>query len=291
MGRAVDWSFVAVLALVAAQAQAGTTRRIGLRYGGVERTAILYVPDSYLAGVPTPLVLVFHGGSGRAELAYQRFGVTATAEEHGFIAVFPDGLPEPGGSPRSLFWGDDVNVPFVGALLDAVGERFSVDHRRVYAAGFSGGAKLCYRLAGDPQVSPRLAAIGTVAGAIDMQPAPGAQPVVLDPALSGGRPLSAFLVQGGRDSRLPIGGGLNEQGEIHVSFDEKVATWTRFVGASQRRVAPVPQAPRRTRATRYDNPGSGIAVVALVDPTLAHAWPDWDLMGCLWGFFQGVPTR
>ena len=41
----------------------------------------------------------------------------------------------------------------------------------------------------------------------------------------------------------------------------------------------------------WNNPASGQAVVAVVDENLGHAWPDWDLMGELWSFWQRMPPR
>ena len=50
-----------------------------------------------------------------------------------------------------------------------------------------------------------------------------------------GTPVSALLVQGGSDTRLPAAGGLDETGrEAHVSFRTKVDYWRLVTGTESR---------------------------------------------------------
>ena len=68
-------------------------------FGPVERLYLLYKPSTYEEADKLPLVLDFHGFTMTAdeERQYSRWDVLA--EEEGFIAVFPEGVPD---SPSEL---------------------------------------------------------------------------------------------------------------------------------------------------------------------------------------------
>ena len=68
-------------------------------FGPVERMYLLYKPSNYEQADKFPLVLDFHGFTMTAdeERRYSQWDVLA--EEEGFIAVFPEGVPD---SPSEL---------------------------------------------------------------------------------------------------------------------------------------------------------------------------------------------
>lgn len=218
------------------------------------------------------------------------------AESEGFIAVFPNGLPRPGAPADSdnFYWGDPVNIDFMNHLIDLMMSHFTIDSRRVYFVGFSGGAKLIYQLAADPAISARIAAIATVAGDMgSKRTEPPTSPwEIIDPSASGGAPMSALLLQGGEDKRLPAMGGFEEDfTTIKISFQAKVDSWRLFVGARDGVSETLPGAPARVEAMRYTNPANGHTVISALDPALPHKWPEWNFMGVIWDFFERAPTR
>lgn len=140
---------------------------------GVSRSFLVHVPANYDPQRPTPVVLVFHGTAMNARMMATYSGMSQKADDAGFIAVYPNGtgptkinlffdaggLPEPEeGKTRA----DDV--AFTARMLDDLEAVLSVDRRRVFAAGFSNGGMMCYRLAAE--MSGRIAAIASVAGTI-----------------------------------------------------------------------------------------------------------------------------
>lgn len=270
-------------------------RTITVAFGGVQRAVALRIPSSYVPGTATPAVFALHGGSGDASVMYDPDRQIAShAERDGFIAVFPNGLPQPE-RPNSTnyYWGDPINVGYMAFLMDELSMRYTIDTRRIYFIGFSGGAKLIYNLAADPLISARIAGIGTVAGDIGskrVQPATSPW-IISDPSVTRGVPLPAYLVQGARDRRLPLAGGFDDDGEqMMIGFEAKVAIWRNFSGA----LAEAPFAgslPPSVAARCWANPGNGHGVVAAVDVQLAHHWPHWDLIGEFWRFFQCMPPR
>jgi predicted esterase len=95
----------------------------------------LYLPSNYDAARRWPLLLCFDpGANGRR--AVERFA--AAAEKFGWIVA---------GSLNSRNGPWDANAAAINALVQDAGTRWSVDPRRLYAAGLSGGARVALQLA------------------------------------------------------------------------------------------------------------------------------------------------
>jgi len=76
-----------------AQKISSGTHQFSLSSVGYKWHYRLHAPKSYDANQPTPVVLILHGAGGSGELYLDKAGWRAKAEEAGFIAVAPDGLP------------------------------------------------------------------------------------------------------------------------------------------------------------------------------------------------------
>lgn len=181
--------------------------RLSFTYNGEERHYFITLPDRLVAPPGgAPLVLVLHGagGNGPNVMAMTRFG--EKAEEEGFIAVFPEGTPRDRvvGDTLLLTWNaghccgysmrrgaDDIG--FISALLDELTSQYSIDPTRIYIAGMSNGGMMTHRLA--IALSDRVAAIGTVVGAMFGDEAAPASPV------------SAIIFNAALDDMIPLEGG------------------------------------------------------------------------------------
>ena len=114
---------------------------------GRDRTAAIHVPEGYDASKAWPLVLMFHGGkdsSGKAVAPHWKHVL-----DQDFLVVFPNGQRE---DPTVPSWKvDDANdlsdVQLVRDLIGQIGQRYNIDDRRVYAAGFSNGGMQTMMLA------------------------------------------------------------------------------------------------------------------------------------------------
>ncbi|HEY6401246.1 MAG TPA: hypothetical protein VI479_07540 [Blastocatellia bacterium] len=277
--------------------QPGTLSIIAVLIGLVRREVAIYVPNSYRPDAAVPMVFALHGGGGDASKMYSpEKRIVEYAESQGFIAVFPNGLPKPGAPAggNNYYWEDPANIDFMNHLIDLMTNRFTIDSRRIYFIGFSGGAKLIYRLAADPNISARIAAIATVAGDMGSKRTdPPTSPwKIIDPSVSVGAPMSALLLQGGEDKRQPAAGGFDEDFDtIKISFQTKVDIWRLFVGARDGVSETLPGAPARVEAMRYTNLATGRVVLSALDPALPHKWPEWNFMGVIWDFFEQTPAR
>ena len=106
----------------------------------LERSGILYVPASYSAEVPAPLVVALHGGGGRSESWSRLYDA---CEEHGVILLAPDSRERTWDRIRDDF-GPDVG--FIDSALRYVFDRCVVDPERLALSGFSDGASYALSL-------------------------------------------------------------------------------------------------------------------------------------------------
>jgi polyhydroxybutyrate depolymerase len=129
---------------------------------GVERRAIL-IPPSKPSGTKVPLVFAFHGAGDTAE------NFASIDLHHAWpqaMVVYMDGLsrgPNQGGAFQTNAAGaDNRDLKFFDVVLADLRQRFPIDDARIYATGFSNGAKFVYLLwAARPKA---LAAVAPVAG-------------------------------------------------------------------------------------------------------------------------------
>ena len=276
----------------------GSLQTITLSYSNTDRNVVLYVPGTY-SSTQVPLLMALHGGGQDASAMFEPSKhITAWAEAKSFIAVFPNGLPRPGAplTTTNYFWYDDVNLPYLNYVMDVMMANAAIDRQRVYVVGFSTGANMTYRLASDRPTSQRIAAIATMAGHVGSKQA--LSPTIPwendDPVLNGAQPTSALFLQGGEDTTHPELGGFSIDYQIIVhAFQTKVDLWRLLIGqlSGAGNGLNLPYAPPYMMATRYVNTNTGYTVVAAIDPLLDHAWPNWDLMGTIWTFFEQVPLR
>lgn len=147
--------------------------------GSLDRKYVVHVPALYSEDCPTAVVIMFHGGGGTAQDVMTETGWDEKADRAGFLAVFPEGSRNDPENPASFSnnpqtWNDGSarenlgavqrnvdDVEFVAALLVDITVRFNVDQNRIFAAGFSNGAAMVFRIG--RELSNSLAAIACVA--------------------------------------------------------------------------------------------------------------------------------
>ena len=159
-------------------------RPLGL---GGERDGLLYVPASYRADRPAPLVVVLHGSRSGA-----RDGLAPwlkLADEAGLLLLAPES--------RGHTWdivlldgGYGPDVPFIDRALAHVFARYAVEPRRLALAGFSDGASFALSL-------------GLTNGDLFTHVV-AFSPGFLSPGVQHGNP-GVFLSHGREDTVLPIG--------------------------------------------------------------------------------------
>jgi polyhydroxybutyrate depolymerase len=289
---------VAALALLAIACQRWARPMVGtverqLVVGGVTRTYLLHAGG---ATVPErPLVLVLHGyGGTAAEIEHRTRGTfDKLADREGAVVVYPQALGK-----RSLWTSFGVAPPgptrpddlgFISVLIDSLVAELGVDRKRVFAAGFSNGAAMVYRLACErPEL---VAAVAPISGSI-------AYDIV---------PLCA-------NNTTPVGiigmhGTADQTVQLNTSIRDGVAAWVRRNQCAADPISSrLPDTDRsdgtQTRVDVYDQCAAGTQVAFYTIEGGGHTWPggegrlrggatsrDFDAAELIWAFFQKHARR
>lgn len=276
---------------------------------GRARKYIVHLPPSYDGSRPFPLVLVLHGGTGNALQTEYMTGMSQTADQGGFIAVYPNGTGLFG--DRILTWNvgfgfgyalrnnvDDVG--FLRQLIGALGQEYSIAPKRVFCTGISNGGIMSYRLASE--ASDLIAAIGPVAGASAGRRSAGA-PLLVFPAPA--YPVSVMEFHGRQDRMIPYDGGAGTglANAVYLPAQETINLWVSYDGCSPR---PTTETSANGNVVRQvyggGRDGSEVVLYTINDGT--HSWPggrtilrsaamkptgDISASQVLWEFFQRHP--
>jgi len=252
-----------------------------LRVGALDRRFTVHVPPGYDGRTPLPVVVMLHGGGGSSKGAATETGWGAKADVAGFLAVFPNALPEDA-TKRSSFgrnpqlWNDGSDrfhpgqippddVAFLTAMLDRVQATFSVDPRRIFFTGFSNGASMTFRVGAE--LAPRIAAIAPVAGACWRETVMLARPVPMLYLTGTADPLN--LIEGGVP-KLATGGSDKIRAKPKPPVRDSILKWASAVGA------PVtPHATTEANGVRTETYGpgrDGAEVIYVSVEGLGHTW-------------------
>lgn len=240
---------------------------LSLTVGGRARVVIVHVPSSYTGSQKVALVLNMHG-SGSDAVEQEAFtDMDAASDADGFIVAYPQGLipegtgydwnvpdePLVGGGPVPAGAANDVS--FLADLVSGLETRYCVDRRRVYATGFSGGARMSSQLACDE--SGIFAAVAPVSGLRRPSPCPTS------------RAVSVIAFHGTADPVDPYDG--HGQAYWTYSVPQALEDWARQDGCSSTPVVTQPAA--TVTLTRYGGCRDGAVVELYTIAGEGHEWP------------------
>lgn len=259
----------------------GANKTFTVVAGGHRRTYIVHAPKTVPPG-RLAVVLAFHGAGDTAAGMEQETGLDATADAHGFLAVYPQGYENTwnegaGHTPAEQAGIDDVG--FTAAMIAQLDRTFPVDAGAIAATGFSNGALLVEYLG--CRLASSIAVIAPVAGPL---------PVSVSASCRPSRPVSVVAFHGTADSGIPYGGGPFPGvggGTTVLSAPDSAARWAQLDHcATQRRVSP---AGTGYSTTAYGRCAAGASVALYTLAGGPHAWPHakgLDANAVLWSFLR-----
>jgi len=170
---------------------------------GRERTYTAVIPRALPAGAP--LLVVFHGSNQNAAgiRVATGYGFDTLAVRERFIVVYPDGYKGNWHDCRTAadYPARTENIDdngLVRRLIARFHDAHGIDRARVFAAGYSNGGQMVFRLAAE--MPERFAGLAAVAAT---QPTPDNFACE-----ASGRPVPILLMNGTRDPIVPYTGGV-----------------------------------------------------------------------------------
>ena len=319
---------VGAMCAINAPAVRAQDREEVVKVNGSPRTIQVHLPPEYSKRKRYPVVLVLHGIGGNGSLIARISHFNKTADQFGFIVVYPnsregrwtaapdEGVRSIGGFGRRRTTMDDMTRrprpddvggrplnenTFFGEVLDQVESEYSVDVSRIYAAGYSDGGFMTFRLG--CELSGRIAAIATV-GAV--------MPESLAETCSNWswRAVPLLMMNGTDDPEVPYKGKLGASvGFYLLPARETLKEWAKINNCGQKpqhdTIPPRTSAGLQTRVETYSDCADGATAILYSIEKGGHTWPggeqfvpvrfigktneDLDASEIIWKFFATHP--
>ncbi len=122
----------------------------GFDFEGLDRHYMVFLPQNYTGTINFPLVIYLHSYGWNAQKGMNYTSLNQVADTNDFIVVYPYGRGNwNSGIEDNPAWPtpDFNDVGFIDALIDTLSNNYSIDPERIYAAGYSNGGFMAYRLA------------------------------------------------------------------------------------------------------------------------------------------------
>lgn len=246
--------------------EAGVTHQISS--GGRMRKYRLFVP-SVQGRTALPLVLDLHPSSGTADGQAKTSGFETLAAKEGFVVAALEAENGRWNVPVASDRADDVK--YVSDVIDEVSARVCIDSKRIYADGFSGGARMSSLLA--CRLNNRIAAIAPMAG-------------LRWPGPCQGRPVPVLTFHGLADQTNFYDGHADRGGEWVESVPEALAGWAGHNHCKLQVIQEDPPGP--LSVMRYDGCEGGAEVRLIRIDGFGHTWArtEIDATTTMWQFFK-----
>lgn len=187
-------------------------------HDGVTREYIVYIPEIYDGLNPVPLLFNFHGYGMSANDQMTVLNMRAVADTAGFIIVYPQGTLH-WGSPHwnvgSWTLGSNADdIGFTEIMINKLATNYDIDLKRVYSCGYSNGGYFSFELA--CQLSDKIAAIGSVGGAMSTETYTSCNPL---------HPTPVVTIHGTVDATISYDGATPANSK---SLDDVNSYWANF---------------------------------------------------------------
>jgi len=241
-----------------------------LTSGQRQRSYRLFVPPGYDGRQRLPLVLDLHGSGGNAAGEARNSGLETLSGSERFIIATLEAENARWNVPVQEGRPDDVM--YVSDVIDRVSKQVCTDATRVYATGFSGGARMSSLLA--CKLGSRLAAIAPVSG-------------LRFPGPCDGRSIPVLTFHGLADPQNTYDGHVpGRGGEWVESVPDALSGWARHNACKGDVILEDPPGPLSTM--RYAGCADGAEVRLIRIDGLGHRWTreEVDTTAVMWQFFK-----
>ncbi len=266
---------------------------------GRDRFYKTHLPIGYDFSKQYPVVFIFHGGLGNPDLTEKQTGFSKKADEEGFIVVYPYGT---GSFDKKLLtwntwnccgYADKKNIndiDFINAVLKQIKEKYSIDEKRVYAAGLSNGGMMCYLIASE--LSELFAAVAPVAGAM------------FDTTSSNPKSeVSMIIFNSADDLHVPYNGGAGEKSLVDVEYLPVETTVNLWVNKYNAFLMSKSESSAFFKTNYKNNNGTEIVLYKMLSG--GHSWPGGEKIrrfadnpvksvsatDLIWEFFKNNPKH
>jgi len=285
----------------------GMIARATLPVKGMQRTFLVYTPRTLKPGAP--LLFVFHGSGGDGEGMREVTGYEfdQLADTNGFVVIYPDGYQttwndcrKASPQPARVMNIDDES--FIEAMIAKQATDHMIDRKRVFAAGWSNGGQLAYRLA--MERPNQFTAVASISASV-----PRTENLACTPMNAA---MPVMIINGTADPINPFGGGnvmlgFTSLGPV-LSADATGEYWAKLSGITaaptvKRLPHKSPSDPTYVDQKTWTGAGGIPLVVLYAVHGGGHVVPqryfqfgggqtqDLDAPVAIWDFFSKIPSK
>jgi polyhydroxybutyrate depolymerase len=243
---------------------------------------MLYIPEEIKENA---MVFMLHGYTSNAADMMSMSHMNAVAGKYGFAVVYPQGLYDIGYDKSATCWNCDLtttdtdDIGFLISLAAYLQKTYGFSPEKTFAAGFSNGGFMCYKLACDAPNTFR--AVASVSGTMSGRTWECRDPSVFVPLLQ---------IHGESDNIVPIDGSMAVHGGWGgaPALSKIIDYWN---DANSTNIANMVSISDKATAYRYSSVSSDNLVWYYVIEDFGHDWPQQENAGfnaeeAIWEFFS-----
>lgn len=268
-------------ALEAVAAQEGNS--FSCEYDGITREFIEYAP----VGDATGIVLMLHGYGSDAQAFRSEIKMDEYACEKGYAVVYLTGSVNAQGKTSSTGWNsglgesDSDDIGFLLALANYLQEKYHLTRQETFAAGFSNGGFMMYRIATEGQDT--FAGVASVAGMM---------PQMMWDQRAESAQISILQINGTKDDVVPMNLNGTAKYAKAPAIEDVLDYFVAADGLSQQTVETLSE---KAELTKHFESEKSEQVWQVLIQDGRHSWPDEKLYGfstnqLIIDFFDEVKT-
>jgi polyhydroxybutyrate depolymerase len=191
-----------------------------IQVGAVEREFFMNIPSS-IAGIPSPVIFVLHGGASSSGIAmHLKTDFTILGAKEGYVTVYPSGVNGWNIGSHDMYsfqrrTSDADDVGFFRTMFDELIKEKIADPQRIYVAGGSNGGVMTMNLVCN--LADRIAGAGVLVATLPR----AAENNWPKPS----RPVPMIIMLGTEDPMKPWSGNQDQ-----MSAEETVNFWCKMNG-------------------------------------------------------------
>ncbi len=232
-------------------------------YNGVERKFYIHIPESI--DEDAPLLFMLHGYGDTPQGFALNTNMNETADLYGYVVVYAQGLRDPNDKTSGAGWNSGLkdvgndDTGYLVALANYMQDTYGCRKEYTFAAGFSNGALMMYRLA--TQASDTFRAVASVCGTMTG----GAWDERSEKASVG-----IFQINGTNDSFVPLDSTSNTHYGNAPAIDGVIEYWKTANDLDKEETVSLSE---KTTATYYSSDKNNNLVWHLEIKDGGHSWP------------------
>ena len=244
------------------------TKKCTLTHKTLERSYIIYVPESGASEINMPVLFALHGYGSTAENHKNYTYYEPLAETNKFIVVYPQGSYFQGTFTSGNHWnvgswtaGSTVDdVDFIDEVIGLINKKESIDQNRIYSSGMSNGGFMSYHLACN--LSSKIAAIASVTGSMSAETLEDCSP---------SHPTPVLQIHGTLDTTVKFDGDPSINMEPINNVLDYWSTYNSCDPTPTLRVIDYPEFSIDNK--KYNNCLNNVSVELYKISSMAHTWP------------------